>query len=372
MPIKQTDSQRAARLQDDLDRARQKCDLLTRDLAAVKKENISAEEIRQEIYGLSALIPSPPAWVSKITPGHSSGVPMTIWSDWHHGERVRAEETGGMNEFDREIAKQRVQRLVDSTIDLCFSHMTNPKYPGVIVCLGGDMISGEIHEEFKETNEGSIQECCLEVEELLIAGLTQMADKFGKVFVPAVVGNHGRGTLKVRAKRRVAMSYEWNIYQHLERHFRNDSRLKFVIPYETDVMFTVNGHRFLLTHGDSLGVRGGDGIIGAIGPIARGALKTWRSEAQIGRDFDTLIMGHWHSYLPSSDMLSVIVNGALKGYDEFARLMLRARCSRPSQALWFVHKKYGITAQWPIYVEPKADVQPNVPWVTWQEDTTRG
>ena len=27
---------------------------------------------------------------------------------------------------------------------------------------------------------------------------------------------------------------------------------------------------FLLTHGDSMGARGGDGIIGAIGPIIRG------------------------------------------------------------------------------------------------------
>jgi hypothetical protein len=37
-----------------------------------------------------------------------------------------------------------------------------------------------------------------------------------------------------------------------------------------DVHYRVYGVRFLLNHGDMLGVKGGDGIIGAIGPIMRG------------------------------------------------------------------------------------------------------
>jgi predicted phosphodiesterase len=191
----------------------------------------------------------------------------------------------------------------------------------------------------------------VEVQEVLEAALRLLADEFGKVFVPCVVGNHGRNSIKPRAKGRVFENYEWNLYCQLERTFRGDKRFLFQVPGETDAYFTVAGHRFLLTHGDCLGVKGGDGIIGALGPIARGAVKVGRSEAQIGRDFDTLLMGHWHTYIPRGDAAPVIVNGTLKGYDEYVCNTLNLPPSRAVQSLFFVHEKHGSTAQWPVYLQ---------------------
>jgi hypothetical protein len=156
------------------------------------------------------------------------------------------------------------------------------------------------------------------------------------------------------------------LYQHLERHFQNDDRFHFQIPNETDYNFAVQGHRFTLTHGDTLGVKGGDGIIGVIGPIARGTTKLGRSEAQIGRDFDTLLMGHYHTYLPRSDAVPVVANGSLIGYNEYARLALRVPYSRPSQALWFMHEKHGFTASWPVYLDELPRLKKKSPWVSWR------
>lgn len=336
---------------DELAMLRTKVKLLQKDIDTIKEHNNDAAQIRKEIYGLAKQIPDPPEWV--LTPHGKglSGVPMTLWSDWHCGEVVKPAEVGGVNAFNRKISKERIKRLVESIIDLAFNHMTNPNYPGIVICLGGDMITGTIHEELQDTNDGYVQQTLLELQEQLITALAIMADKFKRVFVPCVVGNHGRMTHKPRMKGRVYTSFEWNLYHQLERHFKTDKRFQFLIPEETDAYFTVLGHRFLLTHGDSLGVKGGDGIIGALGPIARGAFKVGRSEAQIGRDFDTMLIGHWHTYTPRGDSIPVIVNGALKGYDEFARLALRVPYTRPSQALWFVHEKYGITAQWQIYLD---------------------
>ena len=294
------------------------------------------------------------------------GVPMTVWSDWHHGERVNKAEVAGVNEFDRAISRRRVRKLVETTIDLAKNHMTSPKYPGAVVCLGGDLITGGIHEDLRETNDGSVQQSVLEVEELCMWGLEQMANAFGRVFVPCVVGNHARGTPKVRFKRHVIQSHEWGIYCRLERHFKRDKRIQFMIPEESDAYFTVCGHRYLLTHGDMLGVKGGDGLIGALGPITRGAIKVGRGEAQVRRNFDTLVMGHWHTYIPRSEASSVIVNGALKGYDEYARSGLRIPYARPSQALWFTHPRYGITAQWPVYLEDQKSSLDAAQWVQWQ------
>ena len=181
------------------------------------------------------------------------------------------------------------------------------------------------------------------------------------------MGNHGRATIKPRAKNRVYTSYEWNLYCHLERFFKGDKRFLFQVPSEADAYFKVYNHRFLLTHGDSLGVKGGDGIIGAIGPIARGTVKVGRSEAQIGRDFDTLLMGHWHTYVPRSDAIHAIVNGSLIGYNEYARLMLRVPYSRPSQALWFVHPFYGITSQWPVWLDWERKSANSARWISFEQ-----
>ena len=123
------------------------------------------------------------------------------------------------------------------------------------------------------------------------------------------------------------------------------------------------GHRFLLTHGDNLGVKGGDGIIGAIGPIARGTMKIGRSQAVVGQDFDTVILGHWHTYIPRGEAAPVAVNGTLKGFDEFAHIFLRVPYSQPSQALLFVNADHGITAQWEMFLEGKQQATHADDWI---------
>lgn len=340
---------------------------LKRENRLLMREADTAERIRSDIYGLASMPVDPPTWLTGQHTADTPGVPMVIWSDWHWGERVSKAQTGGVNEFNRRIGRERVQSLVDITRHLAVERMVNPDYPGIVVCLGGDFITGDIHEDLRETNEGTVQQCLLEVEGCLISALTAMADAFGKVFVPCVVGNHGRATIKPRAKNRVYTSYEWNLYCHLERFFKGDKRFLFQVPSEADAYFKVYNHRFLLTHGDSLGVKGGDGIIGAIGPIARGTVKVGRSEAQIGRDFDTLLMGHWHTYVPRSDAIHAIVNGSLIGYNEYARLMLRVPYSRPSQALWFVHPFYGITSQWPVWLDWERKSANSARWISFEQ-----
>lgn len=351
---------------DELAKVRTKLATVERELAAVQRANLRADDIRETLYGLANQKVDAPKWLARPAKHKSnSGIPMVFWSDWHWGEVVNAVEVGGVNTFNRAVGKARVRELVEKTIDLCKNHMVRPDYPGIVVCLGGDFLSGNIHEELRETNEGYVMQCFVEVQEVLEAALRLLADEFGKVFVPCVVGNHGRNTIKPRAKGRVFENYEWNLYCQLERTFRGDKRFLFQVPGETDAYFTVAGHRFLLTHGDCLGVKGGDGIIGAIGPIARGAVKVGRSEAQIGRDFDTLLMGHWHTYIPRGDASPVIVNGSLKGYDEYARLLLRVPFSLPTQALWFVHPERGITAQWGIKLEKARAVVKAEEWVSF-------
>jgi len=179
------------------------------------------------------------------------------------------------------------------------------------------------------------------------------------------VGNHGRTTHKPRFKGRVYTNYDWNIYCNLEREFKRDKkRIKIDNPNSPDIHFRSFGTRYMLTHGDDLGVKGGDGIIGAIGPIMRGSIKVGTQMMQLGQQYDHLILCHWHQplWLPTCT-----VNNALKGPDEYSMIKLRAPPSRPSQLMWFNHPDHGITARWEIFLEGRKRADAGALWASWQE-----
>lgn len=337
---------------------------LRAQILEIQRDNLSAEEVRKSIFKLAEHTAAPPRWLLKSSTASSvTGVPSTIWSDWHLGERVSPAEVNGVNEFNREIAEKRVQRLAERIIDLCVNHMTNPRYPGIVVNLIGDIVSGEIHPELAETNEDEILPIILWAVDIITAAIRLLRTKFHYVFVACAPGNHGRMfDKKPRAKRYVYRNADWLIYCLLERVFRTDPNVSFSIPSTGECLYQVYDHRYLAVHGDDLGVKGGDGIIGAIGPIMRGEIKVHTSSAHVGRDYDTLLMGHWHQtlWLPRA-----IVNNTLKGYDEYARRMLRAPATPPSQSLWFTHPKHGITARWEVLVGDGRKASA-APWCSWE------
>lgn len=341
-------------IKDPLSEAKLEIAKLKRENRELHRKEDTAASIRETIYGIASHDPKPPVWLTQHKKGSGTpGAPMTNWSDWHYGEVVRKGATSGTNEFNSEIAAERIQRLADRTIRLIKGfafkeHGSSVEFPGIVVGLGGDMISGFIHEELEITNDRTPNQCINELTDLIAAALIQLANEFGSVFVPCVVGNHGRTSHKPRMKGHVFTSFEWNLYCNLKRFFKDDPRIHFQISEGADVYFECMGHRFLWTHGDRIGAGGGDGMIGAIGPIQRGIIKVKRAYAGIGKPVDTVVLGHYHQelWLPGG-----IVNPSLKGDDEYAEAKMRAEHGRPGQALWFVHQEQGITARLCVFVD---------------------
>jgi len=347
---------------------------LRRHLRDIHRNSIDAEKVREDIFGLLDQTPQPPEWLTpkETLQSGEAGVPCTIWSDWHCGEVVNRSEVNGINEYNFSIAHERIEQLLNHTEDICFNHMTNTDYPGIVVNILGDMVSGELHPELEVTDEGEVFLSILWVRDRLIAGLERFADKFGKVFVPWAFGNHGRVfDRKPRNKRYVYRNADWLIACLVERYFveKGDTRIQFQITASGESLYKVYNHRYLGVHGDDLGVRGGDGIIGAIGPIMRGEIKTHTSNIQINRDYDTILMGHWHQRLI---LPRAIVNNTLKGYDEFARRTLRAKASLPSQNLWFTHPKRGIICHWEVFTDEAAHMDGCDDWVSWDDAASEG
>lgn len=333
-----------------------------RQLSNATQDTLDSEAIKLILGNLAETSPNPPDWIvkSKIK-SKDVHVPMTMWGDWHAGEVVKADEVNGINEFNTAILEERVQRLVEREIHLC-EHWGPGNYPGMVINLVGDFISGELHPELQKTDELARIPATLFVRDLLVWALSEMADHFGKLFVPCVSGNHGRDTKKPEYKGYLNHNFDWLIYQLLERHFMDDKRVQFMIPDSNECLYKVFDHGFLLNHGDMLGATGGDGIIGVIGPIMRGGFKTMMQSASMGREYTTLLIGHYHQelWLPS-----VVVSNSLKGFDEYARLKLRAKPSTPSQPLWFEHPVHGSVSYHNVTVEEPIKQQGGPEWVSW-------
>ena len=341
---------------------------LRKSLRQAHQACLDDDAVRQVLGRLASAPTEPPEWLdqpaSRASGATTPEVPVTIWSDWHLGEVVSRSETNGINAFDPAIAEARVSRLVDSTIRLCRHH--GPKrYPGIVVNLLGDFVSGGLHPELAKTDAEEMIPSALRARDLLVGALDRMRREFGRVYVPCTSGNHGRATPKPEFKRYSWKNFDFLIYQLLARHFEalGQTDIRFDIPDSNEVHYRVYGQRYLAMHGDMLGVKGGDGIIGSIGPIMRGEVKVGKQSAAIGRDYDVLLMGHWHQplWLPRA-----IVANSLKGFDEYAKNALRAPPSEPSQPLWFVHPRRGITSRWDVKVEDPA-LPADAGWVSWPE-----
>jgi hypothetical protein len=248
------------------------------------------------------------------------------------------------NAYNREIAVKRLRRFTDKWISLARDHTAGIEYEGAVLFNGGDLFSGVIHEELKETNAATLYESVVYWLEHVEAAITEAVGHFGRLHVPVTIGNHGRDTRKPRAKRRATSNIEWLFWRVLERELRGDRRITFTIPDAADTMVTVYGTRYLLTHGDQF--RGGSGISGALAPLMLGSHRKTRRAQAAGKPYDVMVMGHWHQllWLPS-----IIVGGCLKGTDEYAWVSNFAP-EPPQQAFWVTDPEWGVTLRAPIHV----------------------
>jgi hypothetical protein len=345
-------------LMAELKEARAKIRTLETAADAQAKEQLTAEFIKKKIIQLKDENVDVPDWLIRAPKDEVSGVPTLFASDWHWAEIVDPKQIGGVNQYNITISQQRARALIETAIDLLNNHLKNPEYPGIVFALGGDMVSGDIHEELMATNEVEIMPTVLDLFGVLTWCITTLANQFGKVFVPCVTGNHGRNTHKIRAKGRNFTSFDWLLYSFLAKRFEADERVKFLIPDGPDAYYSIFGHKYLLTHGDQF--RGGDGMIGALGPIIRGDHRKRSRNAQIDQDYDTMLLGHWHQLI---QLQRLIVNGSLKGYDEYAN-QNNFPYEPPRQALWITHPQHGITFSAPVNVERKRVVG-RTEWVSW-------
>ena len=210
---------------------------------------------------------------------------------------------------------------------------------GFLLALGGDLISGSIHEELRITNELTAHEQVRFVVEEISAGIRSLADKFERVHVASVPGNHGRNTLKDSAEQYSKLNYDTTGCGY------DRSPVWWMIPENIlpDRMLGRSGHPglwialyHLIAWAIRSGTGGGQGFTGPDLPIVRGGKESRRPATVLRgpQNRSACYAGHLHylHYTPGRFLSNGLGGPGVSGYTRLISVF-RDRASRSSGSL---------------------------------------
>jgi hypothetical protein len=272
----------------------------------------------------------------------SRAIPIICLSDWHLEENVLAGQVSGFNEYNLKVAEKRAFTIFQNILKCIKKESNDISIEDCIIWLGGDFISGYIHDELIESNNLSPIEATRFAKRLLISGIEFLLKHSKLNFtIPCSIGNHSRTTKKMMASTGYKNNYEFGMYCDLQDYFAKEKRIKFHIPISDDCYIEAFGKTLRFFHGDAL--KYGGGIGGLSVPLIK---YLHRKDEQRKADFTFL--GHFHQLLYPTQ--ASCVNGSLIGLSAYG-YKIGFKPERPAQAFTLLDEKRGITIKIPIFAE---------------------
>lgn len=262
------------------------------------------------------------------------------WSDLHGCEQVSLEQTNGLNEYGWDTMVARHWKMREAIL----SFKRHRPYPvsRLTIVPGGDMVSGDIHDELRETNQRVLTEAAVDIGEFAADWITSLASEFPEVVVDGmVVGNHGRRTRKPQAKN-VHDNFDWMVYEILRIRLGGLPNVR--VATGPDGRTKRARHQFIKIAGKQLCVWHGDGVRSTMvgvpwGGITRRCNELQKQYEQFGK-IDHFLIHHWHEpHLVQNRR--ILVNGSVKGADEFTTSL--GISGPPVQLLHTFHPQRGLT-----------------------------
>lgn len=306
-------------------------------LSAIDRERERADSIA----ALADIKPAPP--LTKSVKGRRHAATMVVLlSDWHVEERVDPATCNNLNAFDLEVADRRIAELTERFSAMLDHQRRIARIDRVLVWLGGDFISGHIHDDTAEMAQLAPLAATRWAGERLRAFVDSVADQARDVIVATSSGNHGRSTDKLRVGTEMDHSFEQNLYLTLaagER--RKNVRWQVGAGYLNYV--DLDGFRVRAHHGHA--IRYGGGVGGITIPTNK-AIAAWDAIERA----DLTVFGHWHqfSWLRAGRYVS---NGSLIGHNAYA-VRIKAAYEAPCQAVVVIdHGRNEVTNALPLYCD---------------------
>ncbi len=337
-PAETTDEHavRVHKLKEKARSARTELRAVVKDL---ERRNGELEEANAFLLGVNELkhewTPQPiVTCAKKPRKGLPEATYVSLASDWHVEERVRPEQIGFRNEYNPEIAQERARQFWRSNLTMLNAARAAWHIDQYLLWLGGDLITGYIHEEYEADNYLSPTEATLLAFQMLVEGIDYLLAESDcpRILIATSNGNHGRTGKKKRVTDDFRNSYEFMLYQLLAMHYKDEKRIRFQLGTGYYNVVDVYGFEVRFSHGDA--VRSGGGVGGLAPPLYRRIGKL----AQGGDSVNLDCMGHHHQL----DFLRLFArNGSLIGWNQFAEF-LGCEPEPPQQASFVVDSKHQI------------------------------
>lgn len=310
---------------------------LNSDYNELIKETEKLKDEREAIIGLDDKFNIRPIKIKK-TSRKSESTAVLVFSDWHIEEPVDSEAVNGLNVFNLDIAKLRIDKLAQTSLKLLNGMKDGFRIKNVIIGLLGDFISGTIHDDLQEGNLLLPSDAIWNAQNHIASVINFLLDntKFDFEIVCAT-GNHGRMTAKQRVMTEQGNSLELYMYRNLRQRFQDNKRIKFTINPSYHTYVDVYGYTLRFHHGHS--IRYGGGVGGIYIPVNK-AIAQWNKAKHA--DYD--IFGHFHQQVDGGNF---VCNGSLVGYSEYA-IKIKAGFDYPKQTFMLIDSDYGKTVVSPI------------------------
>lgn len=294
------------------------------------------KELASELgAAVRAADPFPRYSYAKPQVSKSPVVPAIMLSDWHVGEVIQKDEMEGFNEFNYQVAEDRIFGIVASFLNWVEVQRKIYNISTVSVLGLGDWVSGNIHAELLATNEFPLPVQTAKAGLLLGEVLVRLSPHFDEVNVDEVgADNHGRLQPKPQAKQKATNSMSFLVHTIANQYSAKQGNIHVTEAGGIKMVTEIAKHSFLMEHGDTVKAYMGIPYYGMNRERGREAMKRMGTD----KAFNYMALGHWH--VPGFVEGSVIVNGSLSGTSEFDHSV--GRHAKPAQVAFMVHPKYGV------------------------------
>ena len=307
-------------------------------LAQIDRERERADALVQ-LRGIEPASPAPRAATASTR--HAATM-VVLLSDWHVEERVDPATCNNLNDFSLEVADRRIAELSERLAGLLEHERQVADINRVVLWLGGDFISGHIHDDTAEMAQLAPLSAIRWAGERLRAFIDGVASQADEVIVCTSSGNHGRSTEKLRIGTEMEHSFEQHLYLTMASgETRPNVRWQVGTSYLN--VLDLDGFRVRFHHGHAIRYQGG---IGGITIPTNKAIAAWDA---IDRA-DLTCFGHWHqmAWLRAARYVS---NGSLIGHSAYA-VRIKAAYEPPCQACVVIdHGRHEVTKAMPIYCD---------------------
>lgn len=315
-----------------------------RKYKAIQDRNSELEHALSDALEVMGRRARPYRVVTRKTNGKGAATAVALLSDVHCEEVVPKHKVNYLNEHSPDISKRRVARFFELVMRFIRIEQAESSIDNLILWLGGDFFTNDMH---GAPTAFPPMVAAMFAQDMIVSGIEYLRDQDDKLNIHVVcsVGNHSRQHVgkMVNQALEQEFSLEWMMYHAVKKHFDGDSNITFQLDNSYHSYVKVYDKVIRFNHGH-LHFRYNKGLAGIHGPLGKVINETWNKQIRA----DLTCIGHYHTLIPAGLERRYIANGSTIGMAPYG---LAFGFEPPAQAMFIVHKKYGIIGQRPLFVD---------------------